>query len=222
MITITCPKCNAAMNCDDSAAGQVVKCYACQNDIVVPAPQAAAPVFEAVAPEAPAAPAAAKSSNVLGFAGIGLGLVALVVALIAAVYAFCFAGGSEEPWDFQKTPEKTAKEILKKGVERAKTDGTKKSYFFQKYGDQIVKNAEFEVEEDDNLAVVFVKSKIKNSTVTEVFYLYKNADGYYVKATSDDINDASEKFLKKVAKKESKYREDDESKDIDFEDLKDK
>ena len=223
MITVTCPKCNAAMNCDDSAAGQVVKCYACQNDIVVPAPQVAAPVFEAVAPEAPAAPAAAKSSNILGFAGIGLGLVALVVALIAAVYAFCFAGGSEEPWNFQKTPEKAAKEILKKGVERAKArEGSKGVYFYQKYGDQLVKNAEFEVEEDGDLAVVFVKSKIKNNTVTKVLYLFKNADGYYVEATSDDIKDASEKFLKKVAKKESKYREDDESKEIDYEDLKDK
>ncbi len=91
MITVTCPKCNAAMNCDDSAAGQVVKCYACQNDIVVPASKAAAPVFEAAAP---AAPAAAQSSNILKFAGWGVG--ALIVAVFAAVIVFAISGCSDK------------------------------------------------------------------------------------------------------------------------------
>ena len=67
MMTINCPKCNAAMQVDESAAGQTVQCYACQTPFQVPAaaPVAAAPVAAApaAAPAAPAAPAGPNAAQ---------------------------------------------------------------------------------------------------------------------------------------------------------------
>ena len=212
MITVTCPQCNAAMNCDESAAGQTVKCYACQCDIIVPG---------AEAPAAPQLPACGGNSNVIGFAGVGLGAVALIVALIALlVSAFSSADTPFVPFAFSSDPETTAERILERNILAAQCDDDSKAYFFQKYGDDFLDNLEFEVLEDGKYAAVFYKTKVKDNTFCGMIQLVKNNDDEYV--VDKSWKDAPEKFLERVHKKNEKYEKDaTPEKDIDYDDLKD-
>jgi len=94
MISITCPKCSAAMEVPDSLAGSTETCPVCGNVCTVPVRAVVAtPTVPAPAPLPAAAalsqvnvnvqaPPAAKSTNGLGVAALVLGIVAVLTCWI--------------------------------------------------------------------------------------------------------------------------------------------
>ena len=166
MITVTCPQCNAAMNCDESAAGQVIKCYACQCDIIVPGAEAPA------APQMPGLSACGGNNNILGFAGVGLGAVALILSLVALLVSAVSSSDTPfTPFAFSSDPESTAERLLEQDILLSQCRNDNQGYFFQKYGDDYLDNLEFEVLEDGTVIITLCFSlfPIYKEAVIEIF-----------------------------------------------------
>lgn len=247
MMTINCPKCNAAMQVDESAAGQTVQCYACQTPFQVPAaaPVAAAP---AAAPAAPAGPNAAQAalanaqaqaaavagkalSSLTGgtdklmqskfgkYLPIWISLVALILAIVSLVLIIFCDGGSSKEFDFSGDAETTAERIFAAMIDENCEGVDEKAYFWQKFRSDVLGDAEYEVleDEDGEHAVVLVESKANGKTICQVICLVKNDDGKWI--LSDDFEDADRDWLREIGEKMNKHMEKDESRDIKYDNI---
>ena len=250
MMTINCPKCNAAMQVDESAAGQTVQCYACQTPFQVPAaaPVAAAPVAAApaAAPAAPAGPnaaqaalanaqaqAAAVAGKALSALSCGTGKlmqskfgknIALWIGVIALVstiilWVLLIAAINTRP-SFSSDAEDTAEMIFEQYVSTQGMGFSKEAYFWDKFGDDCIDDAEYEVLEKGDYAVVLVKSKINGKTVAKVYTLMKNSDGKYIVISKREFAEGvGRDWLEDNGKKIGDHEEKDETNDINYDNI---
>ena len=248
MMTINCPKCNAAMQVDESAAGQTVQCYACQVPFQVPAPAAAPAAVPAATAAAPAAPAAAQAKAALANAqaqaaavagkafsalscGTGklmqskfgknialwIGVVALVSTII--LWVLLIAVVNSRP-SFSSDAEDTAEMIFEQYVNRNGMGFSKEAYFWNKFGDDCIDDAEYEVLEKDDYAVVLVKSKINGKTIAQVYTLMKNSDGKYIEISGREFAEGvGRSWLEDNGKKIGDHEDKDESDDINYDNI---
>ena len=226
MITITCPNCNAAMNCEESAAGQTVRCYACQTEILVPVSAATGnSMFSDVIKRLPSLPGIPEIDKerlkvtVRSNLALILSIAALILAALTALYSV-FGGGStldDLQIDFKKNPEKAAREFFKQELLQKSIRSDAAGYFWQKNYKDAVSDAEIDLfeEEDGMYIAAFVKSRVAKTDIYKSYLMIRNRDDYYVTCGFGDFDKAGKKWLERVHKKQSEYREKDESSDID-------
>ena len=215
MISINCPNCNASMTCDDSAVGQYVQCYACSQKFVAGGAPAG------VMPPAAAPSVSRKSSGnskLLPILALCLGGAALVVAIISLLLNIFSSPMNGLRFNFSKSAEKTAMAMFENLIRRRAVEPDMTGYFWQKYGQAAINDAEVEIEQDgddDNYVVVFIKTRADRYDIRYYYYLKKNKDGYYVESDDDDFaKKVDEKWFYEVKSKMDKFRKADETSEI--------
>ena len=212
MLSVTCPQCNAAMTCDDSASGRYIQCYACGHKFVAGAP---APANTATPPPAIGAGANSKLLPVIAIIVCSLALIAALVSLALNIFV---SPVEKMQFDFSKDAEDTAMAIFKIRILAAMTSPGKEGYFWQENGRAAISDAEVEVMQDgkdDKFVAVFIKTKAGKLDIRRYYLLQQNKDGYYVSCNKYTFEkEVDKKWMKEVEEKISKYEKDDESSEI--------
>lgn len=137
------------------------------------------------------------------YISLGIAVVALIVAIVALVFSLCC---KEDKYDFSDDAEDAAIALYARGV-KAKIGGTDQdSYFWDKFADEAISNAEVEVcynkedADDAKYAIAFVQSKVNGKTQVEVYHLEKNEDDVWV--STDNVGNlrkaSDEKWVKEM------------------------
>lgn len=209
MLYITCPQCNAAMNCDDSASGQNVQCYACSHKFIAGAPAMT---------NTPPPPAAGAKSSQLPLIAVIIGALALIAALVSLALNIFISPVEKMQFDFSKDAEDTAMAMFKIRITQKMTSTTKEGYFWQENGRAAISDAEVEVMQDgkdDKFVAVFIKTKAGKLDIRRYYLLQQNKDGYYVRCRKSTFEkEVDKKWMKEVEEKISEYEKDDESSEI--------
>lgn len=132
---------------------------------------------------------------------------ALLISVTALIIAICKSSPSTlaEPFAFSKNPAKTAKCIFDKKILTRAFNPGQEGYFWNKFGEDAIDNAEYAVEQNGQNAVVFVETSVNGQTLTDIYFLKKNNDGFYTVSFDNSMPDADLKWKIKIREKASEH-----------------
>lgn len=177
MATINCPHCNNQLNVPDNLNGMQVSCPICNQTFTAGQSAAAsAPVFDT---PADSGRFSVGNCNQLPLILGGLALLLAVIALVMQLMA-----PSVPYLKFKKDPEDAVKAYVKYNISRAQQS----SYFWREHGGEIIDSLKIsEVKTSGNFAAVFYTLSRGATTVKEVTFYERNADGYYISVSSSKL-----------------------------------
>ncbi|MBR7120863.1 MAG: hypothetical protein IKC94_01310 [Lentisphaeria bacterium] len=228
MMIINCPKCNAAMQADESAAGQNVQCVSCQVTFQIPAP--ASNAFTNAQAQAAAVAGKALSGLTGGsdkiieskfgkYLPLWFGVVAIIAIIILGVFLF-IETRKHPAFDFSDDAETTACRIFEREIRESAGGCNQKAYFWKKFADSVIDDAEYEVLEKDDFAAVLIRTKANGKAVCRVIYLLKNEDGIWTQAADSNFSGADAKWKTDTEAKIRTHLSKNEEGDIKFDNVK--
>ena len=179
--TVECPHCHSKLEAPMSLHGSEVDCPACKRSFVIDIKQNVS-MSEKKNTAKPTASLWQTVVNLLCkpqniFAGISL--LALLTSIATLIIVFFSSGGPQV-----KVSSDPAEAIKNHLSFRVELDSVLGSYFWKKNGAKILKSLDIkEIKTNGNWAVAFYKLSLGATEVKEAMFLYKSADGYWIRVS---------------------------------------